>query len=256
MDGAWAVDITVRVGERCGRFCVQGNGPSKGLEATSVAFLAFPRPTEMPSSTARTGLVRYHQAMAHAMHHRFGYDAYLALEQDSGTKHEYLDGQVWAMAGGTPEHARVAGNVLTLLNVQLSGRKCAVFTSDLRLRVAATGLATYPDVSVVCGRLELDPEDRKGHTALNPTVVVEVLSLSTEAYDRGPKLLHYRQIPTLQEIVLVAHDRLEIEVLRRESDGAWSSHISRDREIAQLLSIACSLPVTEVYRDPLAAGGG
>jgi Uma2 family endonuclease len=91
------------------------------------------------------------------MHHSFGYDAYLVLEQDSGTKHEYLDGQVSAMAGGTPEHARVAGNVLTLLNVQLSGRKCAVFISDLRLRVAATGLATYPDVSVVCGRLELDP---------------------------------------------------------------------------------------------------
>jgi Uma2 family endonuclease len=187
------------------------------------------------------------------MHHRFGYDAYLALEQDSGTKHEYLDGQVWAMAGGTPEHARVAGNVLTLLNVQLSGRKCAVFTSDLRLRVAATGLATYPDVSVVCGRLELDPEDRKGHTAVNPTVVVEVLSPSTETYDRGPKLLHYRQVPTLQEIVLLAYDRLEIEVLRREGDGSWSSHISRERETAQLLSIACTLPVAEVYRDPLAA---
>jgi Uma2 family endonuclease len=91
---------------------------------------------------------------------------------------------------------------------------------------------------------------------MNPIVIVEVLSLSTEAYDRGPKLLHYRQIPTLQEIVLAADDRLEIEVLRREGDGAWSSHISRDRETAQLLSIACSLPVTEVYRDPLAGARG
>lgn len=94
--------------------------------------------------------------MGEPAHHRFTFDQYLMLEEDSGSKHEFLDGQVWAMSGGSPDHAAVAGNVLTLLNVQLSGKKRRVFTSDLRVRVVATGLGTYPDVSVVCGRIELD----------------------------------------------------------------------------------------------------
>jgi len=95
--------------------------------------------------------------MGELAHHRFTFEQYLMLEADSGSKHEFLDGQVWAMSGRRPDHAAVAGNVLTLLNVQLSGKKCRVFTSDLRVRVVVTGLGTYPDVSVVCGRLELDP---------------------------------------------------------------------------------------------------
>lgn len=106
--------------------------------------------------------------MGEPAHHRFTFDQYLMLEEDSGSKHEFLDGQVWAMSGGSPDHAAVAGNVLTLLNVQLSGKKCRVFTSDLRVRVVATGLGTYPDVSVVCGRVELDPEDAKRHTVITP----------------------------------------------------------------------------------------
>ena len=174
------------------------------------------------------------------------------LEDDSGIKHEFLDGQVWAMSGGTPEHAAVSGNVLTLLNVQLSGKKCRVFTSDLRIRVVATGLGTYPDVSVVCGRVELDPEDAKRHTVVNPRILIEVLSPSTEAYDRGEKLRHYQQIPSVEEVVLVAHDRREIEIVRREQDGSWSRHLKRDGEVATLSSVECSLPVAEVYRDPLA----
>ena len=118
--------------------------------------------------------------MGEPAHHRFSFGQYLMLEEDSGLKHEFLEGQVWAMSGGTPEHAAVAGNVLTLLNVQLAGKKCRVFTSDLRIRVVATGLGTYPDVSVVCGHLELDPEDAKRHTVVNPRILVEVLSPSTD----------------------------------------------------------------------------
>ena len=191
-------------------------------------------------------------AMGEPVHHRFTFDQYLMLEEDSGIKHEFSEGQVWAMSGGTPEHAAVAGNVLTLLNVQLSGKKCRVFTSDLRIRVLASGLGTYPDVSVVCGRLELDPEDAKRHTIVNPRILVEVLSPSTEAYDRGEKLRQYQQIPSVEEIVLVAHDRPEIEVVRREPDGTWSRRVARAGELAKLSSVECDLPVSEVYRDPLA----
>jgi len=188
--------------------------------------------------------------MGEPAHHRFTFDQYLMLEEDSGSKHEFLDGQVWAMSGGTPDHAAVAGNVLTLLNVQLIGKKCRVFTSYLRVRVAATGLGTYPDVSVICGRVELDPEDAKRHTVINPRLLVEVLSPSTEVYDRGEKLRHYQQIASVEEIVLVAHDRIEIEVVRREADGTWSRHVAGDGQTAQLSSVSCALSVREVYRDP------
>ncbi len=158
------------------------------------------------------------------------------------------------MAGGSPEHAAIIGNVTTLLNVQLRGQRCRVHSTELRVRVKATGLGTYPDITVICGRLECDPDDRTGHTAINPRVVVEVLSPSTEEYDRGEKLSHYQTIPSLEEIVLVAHDRPEIEVARREADGTWSRHVADAGQSARLTSIACNLAVAEVYRDPLAGG--
>ena len=109
----------------------------------------------------------------------FSFADYVLLEEMSTVKHEFLDGEVWAMAGGTPDHAAIAGNVFALLTTGLRGERCRVFTSDLRIRVRGTGLGTYPDASVVCDSLELDPEDQKGHTVLNPTVLVEVLSPSS-----------------------------------------------------------------------------
>lgn len=122
------------------------------------------------------------------------------------------------------------------------------------MRVAATGLATYPDVTVICDRLETDPEDAKGHTAVNPRLLVEVLSPSTEAYDRGEKLAHYKQIATVAEVVLVAHDQREIEVVRREPHGTWRRHLWTDGETAQVSSLGCELPVAAVYSDPLRVG--
>ncbi len=184
---------------------------------------------------------------------RFSFDEYLLLEEIARVKHEFLDGQVWAMAGGSPEHAAIIGNVATLLNVQLRGRRCRVHTTELRVRVKSTGLGTYPDITVVCDRLERDPDDRSGHTAINPCVIVEVLSPSTETYDRGEKLLHYQAIPSLAEVALIAHDRQEIEVVRREANGTWSRQLAGAGQAAQLASIACELSVAEVYRDPLAA---
>jgi Uma2 family endonuclease len=190
-------------------------------------------------------------AMAQPLHHRFTFEEYVRLEGDSGTKHEFVGGSVFAMSGGTPEHAAIAANVARLLGNALEGRPCRVFSSDLRVRVATTGLATYPDVTVICGKLELDPADPKEHTVLNPKLIVEVLSPSTEDYDRGDKLGNYKQISSLEEVMLVAHDRNEVEVVRREADGSWSRHIAREREAATLTCVACEMAVAEIYRDPL-----
>ena len=176
---------------------------------------------------------------------------YLELEAMShAVKHEFLDGAVWAMAGGTPDHAAVAANIIALLQEQLRGRRCRVFTSDLRVRVKATGLGTYPDASVVCDQLELDPDDRQGTTVVNPTLLVEVLSPSTEQYDRHEKREHYQKIPSLRELVLVSHDAERIHLWRREAHG-WVEHVITEGGVA-LTSLDCTLPVREVYRDPLA----
>jgi Uma2 family endonuclease len=189
--------------------------------------------------------------MAQSAHHHFTFDEYVVLEEDSGVRHEFLGGQVWAMSGGSPEHAAVIMNVGALLTGALRGKPCRTYSSDLRVRVLETGLGTYPDVTVICGHVELDPADRKGHTATNPCVLVEVLSPSTEDYDRGEKLGHYKRIASVNEILLVAHDRREVEIVRREDDGTWSREIARDGEVARLRSVACELPVAEIYRDPL-----
>lgn len=182
----------------------------------------------------------------------FSFAEYLALEEIAAVKHEFLDGHVWAMAGGTPTHAAIAANVIALLSMQLRGRPCRVFTSDLRIRVLATGLGTYPDVTVVCGGLETDPADPQGNTVTNPLVLVEVLSPSTAEYDRGEKLSHYQRIPSLGEVVLIAHDERRLEVWRREGDH-WTLDVFRAGERARLASIESELDVAEVYRDPFAS---
>lgn len=178
--------------------------------------------------------------------HRYTYADYLALEKDSPIKHEFLAGEIYAMAGGTPEHAALAAAVTALLGAQLAGKPCVLFSSDLRVRVVATGLATYPDVSVVCGELARDPESRI--TVINPKVVVEVTSDSTEDYDRGEKLAHYKQIETLEECVLVSHRSRLLEVWRREAGGEWRHESARAGDSVTLASLGCALRVDEVYR--------
>lgn len=178
------------------------------------------------------------------MHH-YTYRQYLALEEASNVKHEFLDGEIYAMAGGSPLHAELSGSVLSLFRQELRGRACRVFSSDLRVRVLATGLATYPDVTVVCGELEIDPENRD--TVTNPTVVVEVLSQSTEKYDRGLKLKHYRRIPALGAVVLVWQGEPRIEVWARQADDSWTARASGPGETAAIPCIGCALPVDEVY---------
>ena len=194
-------------------------------------------------------------SMSTAAHRpRYSYREYLLLEDVSNTKHEFLQGDIYAVAGGTPEHAAVAVNVSTILSIQLRGRPCRVHSSDLRIRVLSTGLATYPDVTVIRGPRQGDPED--SNTLVNPIVLVEVLSPSTAEYDRVEKVAHYRQIPSLREIVLVDHRERLVEVWSRGDDGDWSRREARSGQAAPLASLDVTLEVDEVYRDPLSDGPG
>ena len=172
------------------------------------------------------------------------FQAYLALEEASNTKHEYLAGEIYAMAGGTPEHAALAANLIGMLSVELRGKPCRVYTSDLRVRVNETGLTTYPDVSVVCGEIKCDPENAS--TVLNPSVLIEVLGDSTEKYDRGEKFEHYKQIKTLETYMLVSHQRPLVELYRRDGD-AWASTHLKTGEMFFLDAIDCQLSVDDVY---------
>ncbi len=178
------------------------------------------------------------------VHHT--YREYLELEADNPIRHEYLAGEIFAMAGGTPEHAALQVAVSAALHRQLEGRPCRVFSSDLRLRVPATGLATYADVTVVCGRIERDADDE--NAVVNPTVLVEVTSKRTEAYDRGEKFEHYRAMPSLREYVLVSHREPGIEVWRRPgAEGAWNVTRAGAGQAAMLDAIGCRLDVDTVY---------
>jgi Uma2 family endonuclease len=146
----------------------------------------------------------------------YTYTEYLGFEASSNVKYEFLDGQIYAMAGGTPEHAALAAAVITLLGPQLRGGECRLYNSDLRVRTP-TGLTTYPDVTVIRGPREIDGTDSLAIT--NPTLIVEVLSRRTEEYDSGDKFEHYKTFPSLREYVLVSHRERSVEVRLREEDG-------------------------------------
>lgn len=185
--------------------------------------------------------------MAAAAPTRTTFVEYLAIDEASDLKHEFIDGVVYAMSGGRPEHARLAMAIGSALGTQLAGRRCAVYSSALRVRVLATGLATYPDVTVVCGRLETDPMDR--NSATNPAVIVEVMSPSSEKHDRESKYAHYRRIPTLRAYVLVSQDEQLIEVFTRNTDDSWTLRDFRQGK-AQLSDIECVLDVEAIYANP------
>jgi len=180
-----------------------------------------------------------------AHHIRYSLEDYLALEAASNVKHEFLDGQIYGMAGGTPEHAALKAAITGLLFAQIRGRGCRAHDSDLRVRVLGTGLITYPDITVVCGASERDPNDPNALT--NPKLIVEVLSPSTEEYDRGDKFEHYKRIPALQQYVLVSHRERRIEVWTRTADDGWTEAVADAGGRAVLDSIGATLVVDEVY---------
>ena len=177
----------------------------------------------------------------------YTYSEYLAVEEESPIRHEYLDGEIYAMAGGTPDHAALAAAILSMIRAQLP-RGCRAFTSDLRVRLPATGLTTYPDGAVVGGGTQRAPEDAVAVT--NPLVLIEVTSNSSEDYDRGEKLRHYQAIPTAREILILSHREPRISVHRRGEDG-WTSFEAGAGESVTLESIGGVVRVDEVYREGL-----
>lgn len=175
--------------------------------------------------------------------HRYTFADYFRLEEESSTRHEFLEGEIVAMAGGTPEHAALAMAVGRQLGNQLEGSRCRVFSSDLRIRVAETGLVTYPDVTVVCGPSERDPANNA--TVLNPALVVEVTSDSSEHYDRGSKREHYMTIPSLRSIVIISHRERRLDVYERGESG-WSHRSTTDANVS-VPTIGVTLDVNALY---------
>jgi Uma2 family endonuclease len=173
---------------------------------------------------------------------RVTFAEYLAGELSSDRKHQLVDGEVFDMTGGTPVHAALILAVGSELRQQLRGRPCRPFGSDLRVR--AGDLATYPDCTVVCGELEVDPED--ANTVLNPTVIVEVLSDGTEAFDRGRKAEQYRRVASLRELVLVGQHQPHLEVYRRTERG-WIFLEAGKGGRLELESIGCQLEVDSIF---------
>ena len=177
---------------------------------------------------------------------------YLAIESTSEIRHEFLDGEMFAMSGGSLWHNLIKDNFARAVANRLSGGTCRVVTSDQRLKVDATGLYTYPDVLVFCGPPVM--EDGVHHTLTNASLVAEVLSNSTEKYDRGIKFSHYRRLDTLQEYLLIAQDRFSVEVFQRQDAGsssagsdAWLLSAAAEREAEVRLSLGITVPLAEIY---------
>lgn len=173
---------------------------------------------------------------------------YLAREEGAEYKSEFYQGQIFAMSGGSPEHNTASVNILTALRGRLRGLPCRPFNSDQQIRIPPNGLVAYPDVSVVCGELQRDP---KAPNAINnPSVVFEVLSDSTENYNRGKKFDLYRQLESLREYILVAQDEAHVERFVRQADDSWLLTVFKGLDaVVELATLGCSLTLAEVYED-------
>jgi Uma2 family endonuclease len=172
----------------------------------------------------------------------YTYAEYLGFEASSNVKHEFLGAQIYALPGGTPEHAALAAAVITLLGPQLRGGECRPYNSNLVVRTP-TGLTTYPDVTIVCGPREIDGIDHLAVT--NPTLIGEVLSRSTEEYDSGDKFEHCKTFPSLREYLLVSYRERSVEVRSRGEEG-WRTTVVHEGAMAEL-SIGARLDVRELY---------
>ena len=171
---------------------------------------------------------------------------YLALERKAEYKSEYLRGEIFAMSGASREHNLIAVNVGARLHTQFSGRFCEVYQGDMRVRVESSGLYTYPDVVAVCEEPQF--EDDEVDTLLNPTLIVEVLSKSTEGYDRGAKFEHYRKLASLREYVLIAQDKPHVEHFIRQEGGLWLLWETGDLEVVvRLPAVRAELTGAEIY---------
>ncbi len=179
---------------------------------------------------------------------RYTVAEYFALEEAALEKHEYRQGEILAMYGGTLDHSGINSNVLREVGNRLKGKPCRAYDSNLRVRVGPGDRYVYPDALVICGEPQFDPDDEKRTTVRNPRVVIEVLSDSTEANDRGDKFASYRTVQTVQEYVLVSQHRPMIEVFSRLPDGLWRLSVAVGTDaVARLESLSIDLPLSEVY---------
>jgi Uma2 family endonuclease len=172
---------------------------------------------------------------------------YLRIERAAENRSEYFNGEMFAMAGNSPRHSLIASNINGLFWSQLRDRRCVAYDRNLRIRVPSSGLYTYSDVVVVCGPLEFD-DDRKD-TIVNPTLIVEILSPTTEAYDRGQKFDQYRQLASLRDYLLVSQKEASVERRAKNADGTWTPiEIASLEGTVACESIDASLPLSEIYR--------
>ncbi|GAK59789.1 hypothetical protein U27_06774 [Candidatus Vecturithrix granuli] len=173
-------------------------------------------------------------------------EEYLAIERQAEYKSEYWNGEMFAMAGASERHVLITTNTAGELRTQLKSRPCRVYSIDLRVKVRSTGLYTYPDIVVICEKPVFD--DKQQDTLLNPIVLIEVLSPSTEAYDRGEKFSHYRTIESLSDYLLISQTRPRIEHFIRQPHEQWIFSDCHDMDGAiAIASIGCTLALAEVY---------
>lgn len=180
-------------------------------------------------------------------HPEYSFDDYLAVERDAvDEKHEYVAGRVYAMTGASFNHNLIVTNLTIELGAQLKGRPCAILTNDMRVRIETADACKYPDILALCEEPQF--HDERSDVLMNPVLVIEVLSPSTEAYDRGGKFAIYRAIPSLREYVLIAQDRLSVEVFTRRQDNRWllTAHSALEDEVI-FDSVQCQVPLREIY---------
>ncbi len=177
------------------------------------------------------------------------YETYLALEAESDTKYEYHDGFIVAMAGGTPAHSQLGANVVTELNLALrkKGGSCRVYNSDLKVRIESVNRTYYPDASVGCEEPVYSSKD--GNALTNPILIVEVLSHSNEAFDRGSRFYNYRRLPSLQEYLLISQDDVMVDISYRTEEDVWETRVVKGLDgKLKLRSLGCEIGLAELYR--------
>ena len=179
---------------------------------------------------------------------RYTLAEYFELERTSAEKHEYVDGEILIMAGGSENHSLIITNTIRSIGNRLQGKPCRVYESNLRIRIPRTPLYVYPDVSIICGPTKRDHDDPTGNSFTNPRLVIEVLSPSTELYDRGRKFERYMQLESLEEYVLVSQETARVESFWRREGGSWLlTPVSGIEGAAKLRSLDIELPLREIY---------
>jgi len=171
---------------------------------------------------------------------------YLAIERAADFKSEFFDGEMFAMAVISKDHSRITVNLTGGFHAAIRGKDCDLFSSDLRVKVSANGLYTYPDLTIVCG--PVDVEDEQADVLLNPTLIIEVLSPGTERYDRGKKFDLYRELDSLKEYVLVSQDQYRVEQFLRGNGSEWGYRVAfKEDDIVEFPSVGCSIPLKDIY---------